>query len=416
MDQLQRIRVFVSCPEDMQSQSAIVEGTARDLSPLFEDTKGLTIKVLNWRRDAAPGIDADPQARLNAQLRYDIYIGLLGTRFGQPTPRAGSGTEDEFEQAYKSYLAHPTAVRLLFYFKKDVADISTLDLAQLGKVQEFRRRLSILGVLYGDYTTGSELEDLLKQHFRLLLTSEWDQTAGAWKPGAVPSPISTGSTSATVAAVADPESGDQDDQKALDDDDAPGALDYAVELEASTAAGAEALTRLTEALNTFNAALEDKTARANVLASNKAATAKQKQELADATADDLRAFGRSMATDGAQFRATFDTAVSTAFSALAAAAETPGWDPADCLALDTQLASLSDTLRTQRDQTMAFANSTGQLPDLTRHVRAAKRLLSRNLAEHVLGLTQTLDRTLKMRRQIRELPGGDALPPLAMQS
>ena len=41
---------------------------------------------------------SDPQQIINSQVsdEYDIFIGILWTRFGTPTERAGSGTEEEF--------------------------------------------------------------------------------------------------------------------------------------------------------------------------------------------------------------------------------------------------------------------------------------------------------------------------------
>src|SRR5689334_20332565 len=122
-DLLKRLRIFVSCPDEMSSHLPIIEAIARELSPVFEDLKGLSLKVMNWKLDIAPGVASDPQARIDEQLRYDLYIGLLGTRFGTPTANAGSGTEHEFKEAYRRYVENPSSVRLLFYFKKDVGDI-----------------------------------------------------------------------------------------------------------------------------------------------------------------------------------------------------------------------------------------------------------------------------------------------------
>ncbi|PYL26201.1 MAG: hypothetical protein DMF37_02915 [Verrucomicrobia bacterium] len=43
---------------------------------------------------------ADAQDVINHQLaEYDIFLGIMSCRFGSPTKRAHSGTEEEFNRA-----------------------------------------------------------------------------------------------------------------------------------------------------------------------------------------------------------------------------------------------------------------------------------------------------------------------------
>jgi len=127
-----------------------------------------------------PGVGPDAQAVINNQVGedYDIYIGILGHRFGTQTPRAGSGTEEEFERAYQRWRNVPDTVRILFYFKSasDVP-LQELDLAQLGKVQEFRRRISPQ-VLYSNFKTADDFLKQVRDHLWQLIIREWK--AGRW--------------------------------------------------------------------------------------------------------------------------------------------------------------------------------------------------------------------------------------------
>ncbi|MYD31374.1 MAG: DUF4062 domain-containing protein, partial [Nitrospira sp. SB0661_bin_20] len=61
--------------------------------------------VVRWETRTTPGFGKDPQDVINKQISdaYDIFIGIMWTRFGTPTPRAGSGTEEEFLRAYDRY-------------------------------------------------------------------------------------------------------------------------------------------------------------------------------------------------------------------------------------------------------------------------------------------------------------------------
>jgi len=67
----------------------------------LEKTHGITLRLIGWPDTVRPGVGVDPQNVINQQVRdqYDIYVGVWGSRFGQSTPRAGSGTEEEFRQA-----------------------------------------------------------------------------------------------------------------------------------------------------------------------------------------------------------------------------------------------------------------------------------------------------------------------------
>jgi hypothetical protein len=56
---------------------------------------------------------------VNRQLpipEYDIFIGIIWRRFGAPTKRAGSGTEEEFRIAYESWKRNREPREILFYF------------------------------------------------------------------------------------------------------------------------------------------------------------------------------------------------------------------------------------------------------------------------------------------------------------
>ena len=57
-----------------------------------------------------------PQGIINKQIgEYDIFIGMMWKRFGTPTGKAGSGTEEEFRLAYE-YWETTKSVMILFYF------------------------------------------------------------------------------------------------------------------------------------------------------------------------------------------------------------------------------------------------------------------------------------------------------------
>jgi len=128
-----------------------------------------------------PGVGAYGQDVINRQIRdIDIYVGMLGTRFGTATVKAGSGTEEEFTIQLDRYLADPTSVRILFYFKTSTDDIDSIDLEQLSKVRAFQDVLKSKGVLYANYPNQKEFEIMLSRHLATYLEQQWDDGACRW--------------------------------------------------------------------------------------------------------------------------------------------------------------------------------------------------------------------------------------------
>src|SRR6267154_6369174 len=187
--QLTRLTVFISCPSDLSAERQVVASAIEGLNRLIEESHGVIFNVLTWETDVVPGIGVDAQSVINAQVsgKYDIYIGLLGSRFGSKTSRAESGTQEEFQVAYERYRNSPDSVRVLFYFKSTTAEnIYKVDLDQLQKVIAFRKNLGDAGALYFDFSSADALLKAVNDHLRKLVAEQWD--GAKWK---ILSPLST---------------------------------------------------------------------------------------------------------------------------------------------------------------------------------------------------------------------------------
>ena len=75
----------------------------------------------------------------------------MWTRFGTPTGRAGSGTEEEFNRVFEQWEKDENSVSILLYFKEAMVDPSSLDLAQLAAVRAFQDRVKAMGGLIGHF-------------------------------------------------------------------------------------------------------------------------------------------------------------------------------------------------------------------------------------------------------------------------
>lgn len=151
---LQQLTIFVSGPSTVEAEKAALRVVVDEINRRSEKTHAVTLRVVGWPDDIRPGVNTDPQSEIGHQIGsdFDIYVGILGSRFGTPTVRGGSGTEQEFEEAISRFRKDPSAVRLLFYFKRDAEDPFSVDLSQLQKVRDFRQSLGSRGgciVMFG---------------------------------------------------------------------------------------------------------------------------------------------------------------------------------------------------------------------------------------------------------------------------
>ncbi len=149
-----------------------MESVVDELNISLADT-GLRLELLRWETHSRPEIGADPQAVLNAQLTddYDVFLGILWHRFGSPTPRAESGTAEEFQRAYARHQHDPSSCLILFYFKEAAVSLSEVEPTQLAAVQDFRKRLGGQG-LYAVFKGTEEFTRLARIHLTKVVL-EW---------------------------------------------------------------------------------------------------------------------------------------------------------------------------------------------------------------------------------------------------
>ena len=161
------LRVFLSSPGDLTEERGIFKEIIDEANKLLSDSDSdIRLELVMWETDTYPSIGKDAQSIINEQIGddYDIFVGLMWTRFGTPTPRAGSGTEEEFNLALEKLINNPTNTRILFYFKDSPPEsLSKIDLKQLEKINEFRNRLQSKG-LFWTYKDLEQFKGLSRNH------------------------------------------------------------------------------------------------------------------------------------------------------------------------------------------------------------------------------------------------------------
>lgn len=163
------LRVLVASPSDTIEERTLLTKVIPELNKLHGSLEGFNLEALLWETDSYPALGVDAQDVLNRQLAdYSIFVGMMSTRFGSPTRRGDSGTEEEFDRALDRYRSNPKDIRILFYFRNATVKLFDLDIEQAWRVHEFRLRIQRQGLLVGEYATPEEFRAKVQKD--LLLT------------------------------------------------------------------------------------------------------------------------------------------------------------------------------------------------------------------------------------------------------
>lgn len=158
-------KCFIASPSDTSEERAIVETVFSDINKMLGEELNFRIESKKWENDARPSFGTDGQNVINTQLltEYSIFIGIMWNKFGGPTPRAGSGTEEEFDQAYTRF-KDKEDIEIMLYFNEKPAPSSSLDLAQVQKIRDFKEKARHLGGLTADYEGIDDFQKKLNRH------------------------------------------------------------------------------------------------------------------------------------------------------------------------------------------------------------------------------------------------------------
>lgn len=166
------LTVFLASPSDVNEERKIVKKVINELNTTALKPFNINLELLSWENSTYPNAGQYPQHVINNQIgdEYDIFIGILWTRFGIPTRKFLSGTLEEFERAYSR--KDNNNLKICFYFKNEPVDLYKIDLSQFQKVKDFKEKLSSLGVYYWEFQN-SHFEENLRNHL-LNIVHNWN--------------------------------------------------------------------------------------------------------------------------------------------------------------------------------------------------------------------------------------------------
>lgn len=370
------ISIFLASPGDVTDERSRIADVVVRWNRAWTRHFGIRLELLRWEDDAYPDIGDDAQDVINQQIPddWDMFVGVMWSRFGTPTGRSGSGTQEEFESALVRHRDAPGSVRVLFYFKDAPLAPSKIDVEQLQQVQLFKKSMQAAGLLTWDFTDADQFEKLIELHITKHV-QDWRSMPTVAKPPLTPLPAATerdGALDLRTPRIFE--------STALDDYDA-GYLDLletfsqrASEIQLIVTRLSEAQARLTEQTTKGQEHLEQLKADPTQF------SAKSFRQAIAKVADEMLTFTACVVEEVPNFGTAVDTTVATLTRLAAVSAELYPQQLSD---IKAAILGLLHHLTTARQATQGFKDSTNALPRMTKELNVAKRKQSAALGSLV---------------------------------
>lgn len=355
------LTIFLASPGDVVEERNRLEDAIADWNRTWARNLGIRLELLRWEQDAYPDVGDDAQDVINQQLPqdYDLFVGLMWSRFGTPTTRAGSGTAEEFERALARSKASPRDVSILFYFKDTPIPPSKLDPAQLQRLHEFKESLKREGVLHWDFSDSEQFEKLVSMHITKHV-QKWrlrQQTTTR----ELNSPVLVAESPTEAAA---PHIGDIDE-------DEDGYFDLLETFEERSAEVNEIANRLTDAQTELTARMSQGTLEmAALVASPNGANPAQVRRLIGKVAEEMLQFTNRVNAEVPLFRGAMNGSMNALTRAVTLSAE---FDNEQTRTAKTAAKLLLAALSEARLSMVGFKASIVALPRMTKELNSAKR-------------------------------------------
>ena len=153
------IRILVASPSDTKSERESCVRVFEELNQGIGEKHGFVIEKRMWEYNTRPSIGEYSQAVVSEQLGndYDVFVGIMNNKFGTETKKAGSGTEEEFNNAYNR-IENKDKVEIMFYFNDEPVKKSEINTEELNKINAFKKKVSDLGGYHWTYNGAQEFE------------------------------------------------------------------------------------------------------------------------------------------------------------------------------------------------------------------------------------------------------------------
>jgi len=162
---IQLYRVLFAAPSDVTAELSITRRLIEDWNVQHGQTASRRLELTSWKTHSFPAAGKRPQALINRQFadRADILIAIFWRKFGSPTGKAASGTEEEIKRALKK--RKPVMVYFSLRFHRER---SPSEQREKARVEGFKRRFG-QSALYGTYKNLTEFEKAVRKDLALVM-------------------------------------------------------------------------------------------------------------------------------------------------------------------------------------------------------------------------------------------------------
>lgn len=348
------LQVFVASPSDVLDERALLETVVAQLNQVWSTSLGITFEILKWETHVRPSFSSDPQAAINEQIDpdYDVFIGVFWGRIGTPTPRASSGTLEEFDRAYSRFKQSNNSPEIMLYFKDAPISPSKIDISQLQSVQDFRKSLSDKGGLYSVFEDQAGFESSLRAHLSAIAQKFVAQRKAA---------VSVVRSDGPKIMQSESDFSDEDDY---------GYIDYIEIYESRQAEMTSALLVINEATIRVGEQLNQKT---KDLQSETPNDTKAARRFIKRVADDMNSYAEIVRNQVVQMTASRIGAFSALSNALALKGDFEDQEEEDLHSFRETLSSLIESTVTAKTGMTGMRASANSLPRISKELNKAKR-------------------------------------------
>ena len=349
------VDVFVASPSDMEPERERLDEVITKLNGFWTGEPQVRLNLVRWETHSVPGVGTDPQDVLNNELApedADVFIGLMWGRFGTPTSKAGSGTEEEFERALVRHHENQKSIQIMFYFKEASLPLDQIDPKQFCAVQKFKSSLGDKGVLYGSFPDIDNFERQVTFHLSNQIKYFQKQHGGSvphTKPPAVDAEL---------------------------DPDEPGLLDYLVIVDGNFGSLIEVASHICSDTEAVGKRITRRAREIEVATAVQAPHPMepiQAQYLVNNAASDLMTYVARMKAAIPLFDQQLKDGTKAASQAILIAMEITPNNEQELMDTLQKMSNLNDSIGLAHEAMTSFRNSVLSLPKMTAKLNRAKR-------------------------------------------
>lgn len=151
-------KILLSCPSDCENKKKVVEESIKIVNATVGETKHLKLELKYWKNDTYPQTGSSGQDIINRQLvdNCDAVIAIFWTKFGSPTDKYGSGTEEEIERMIQQ------KKQVFLYFCEEPMPPTSINSIEIEKIKDFKKKCESNG-LYKIFSNDKELKNKLEK-------------------------------------------------------------------------------------------------------------------------------------------------------------------------------------------------------------------------------------------------------------